>query len=574
MDQPKALGVKALRIGLDLPILLMTVLLALVAFAVLAPLGILILNSFQVAKPSEPIVFGLEGWREAVTSPGILRAMWNTLALALTRQLIATVLGIIIAWLIARTDLPGRGWLEFMFWLSFFLPALPLTLGWILLFDPKFGLANQWLLKLPFAHDPLFNIYSFWGIIWAHLTTSIGVKVLLLTPGFRNMNAELEESSRITGVGPFATLWYIVVPAMMPAILVATILGIIRSLEAFEIELILGIPVGIEVYSTKIYEFVVESNPPRFPPATALGAIFLAMLLFLVALQRLYIGKRIYTTLTGRGFSNRPLSLRRWRYPAFTLVAALALMVTFVPSLFLILGTFMSLFGHFDLQEAWTLSHWRDILNDPVLLRSLWNTLAIGIGSGLVGTILFSLIAYVIARTQYAGNALLDFLSWLPWSIPGVLISIALFWTFLQTPLFRPIYGTIYVLIIAMVIKGMPIGVQLIKSVMLQLGNELEEAARIAGGNWLSTYCRIVLPLTYPALLTVGIVTFISTARDISTVVLLARGESRTLSLLMLDYTAGAELEKASVLAVIIVVLVSAAALLARAVGGQVSTRN
>jgi iron(III) transport system permease protein len=552
----------------------MTLLLGVVAFAVLAPLGILILNSFQVAKPGETTVFGLEGWREAITSPGILMAMWNTLALAFTRQLIATVLGIVIAWLIARTDLPARGWLEFMFWLSFFLPALPLTLGWILLLDPKFGLANQWLLKLPFVHDPPFNIYSFWGIIWAHLTTSIGVKVLLLTPAFRNMNAEMEESSRIAGVGPLATLLHIVVPVMMPAILVATILGIIRSLEAFEIELILGVPVGIEVYSTKIYEFVSESNPPRFPAATALGTIFLAILLLFVALQRLYIGRRIYTTLTGRGFSNRPLSLGKWRYPAFILAAALAFMVTLVPSLFLFLGTFMKLFGHFDIQEAWTLNHWRGILDDPVLLRSLWNTLAIGIGAGLVGTILFSLIAYTIAKTHYAGKAFLDFLSWLPWSIPGVLISIALFWTFLQTPFFRPIYGTIYVLIIAMVIKGMPIGVQLIKSVMLQLGNELEEAARIAGGNWVSTYCLIVLPLIYPALLTVAIVTFISTARDISTVVLLARGESRTLSLLMLDYTAGAEFEKASVLAVIIVILVAAAALLARVVGGQVSVRG
>ena len=573
MIHESTLNTKARPIRVDLAFLLTTLLLALVAFAVLLPLGILIVNSFQVARPGAPAVFGLEGWREAVTSPGILSAVEYTFSLAIIRQIVALFVGIILAWLIARTDLPAKGWLEFAFWLSFFFPALPLTLGWILLLDPKFGLINQWLMNLPFVHEPPFNIYSFWGIVWAHMTGSIGVKVLLLTPAFRNLNAELEESSRIAGVGPLGTLFHVVVPVMMPAILVSTILGLIRSLEAFEIELILGVPVGINVYSTKIYEFVSHS-PPHFSTATALSTIFLAVLLLLVALQRLYLGRRIYTTLTGRGFSTRPIALGRWRYPAFILVAALGLVVTVVPSLFLLLGTFMKLFGHFDIRGAWTLDNWRHIFNDPVLLRSLWNTLAVGMGAGLAGAVLFSLIAYVIARTQVAGRWLLDFLSWLPWSIPGVLLSVALFWTFLQTPVFRPIYGTIYLLIIAMVIKGMPIGVQLIKSVLMQLGNEMEEAARISGGNWLSTYCRIVVPLIYPALLTVGLVTFISAARDISTVVLLGRGESRTLSLLMLDYTVGADFEKATVVAVMIVALVTLAALVARAVGGQISVRS
>lgn len=573
MSHPSAVETKAWPVRADLALLLTTLLLALVAFAVLVPLGILIVNSFQVAKPGAAVVFGLEGWREAFTSPGILSAVEYTFSLAIIRQMIALFVGIILAWLIARTDLPAKGWLEFTFWLSFFFPALPLTLGWILLLDPKFGLLNEWLLKLPFVHEPPFNIYSFWGIIWAHMTGSIGVKVLLLTPAFRNLNAELEESSRIAGVGPMATLWHIVVPVMMPAILVSTILGVIRSLEAFEIELILGVPVGINVYSTKIYEFVSHS-PPRFPTATALSAIFLVILLLLVALQRLYIGRRVYTTLTGRGFSTRPLPLGRWRYPAFILTVALALVMTVVPSLFLLLATFMKLFGHFQIREAWTLDNWRYIFNDPVLLRSFGNTLAVGMGAGLAGAILFSLIAYVIAKTQAAGRGLLDFFSWLPWSLPGVLISVALFWTFLQTPFFRPIYGTLYLLVIAMVIKSMPIGVQLIKSVLLQLGNEVEEAARICGGNWLSTYCLIVLPLIYPALLTVGLVTFIAAARDISTVVLLGRGESRTLSLLMLDYTVGADFEKATVVAVMIVVLVTVAALVARVVGGQISIRG
>jgi len=556
-----------------MPSLMMASLLLVVGFLVLTPLVLMILNSFQTARPGQPILWGVDGWVKAFTTPGIVKAMTNTFTLAITRQAIALVLGCFFAWLIARTDIPMKGFLEFFFWLSFFLPALPEAMGWILLLDPKYGLLNQGLMGLGILSQPVFNIYSFWGIVWAHLGGSVSVKVMLLTPAFRNLDAALEESSRISGASGWRTFFHIIVPVMMPAILVTTILGIIRSLEAFEIELLLGTPIGLQVYSTKIHELVTW-EPPQFAPAMALSTIFLGLLLLMVALQRRYIGKRTYTTLTGRGFSIRPTHLGRWRMPAFWLILAFALFVTLVPTALLLIGTFMKLFGFFNIPDVWTLENWRATLSDPVLFRSLWNTLAIGLGSGVIGVLFYSLIAYVVVRTRYRGRWLLDFLSWLPWSIPGILLGMALLWTFLQTKIFLPIYGTIYLLMIAMVIKSMPFGAQMIKSVLLQLGNDLEEASKVCGGTWLDTFRRVILPLTMPALITVGLVGFISAARDISTVVLLGSGKSRTLSLLMLDFAAGAEFEKATVVAVLIVALVVVAALIARALGGQVGVRE
>jgi len=555
-------------------LLFMSLLLGMVAFLVLTPLLMMILNSFQVSQPGEPVVYGLQGWQEVVTSAGMLAPIYNTFSLAITRQIIALVLGIFLAWLLARTDIPMRGELEFMFWLSFFLPVLPVTMGWILLLDPNYGLLNQWLLKLPFIHEPPFNIYSFWGIIWAHLTaTTLGIKVMLLTPAFRNMDAVLEESSRISGASALGTLVRIITPVMTPAILVTTVLGIIRSLEAFEIELLLGVPIGLHVYSTKIHELVI-SEPPEFPPAMALGTAFLGILLLLVILQRMVVGRKSYTTVTGRGFSYRPTPLGRWKYPAFALVLLLAIIITVVPIALLVMGTFMKLFGFFHIPEPWTLDNWRQVLKDPVVFRSLWNTIFVGLGAGGIGIILYALIAYVIVKTRFAARGLLDLLSWLPWSIPGILLGIALLWTFLGTKVFLPIYGTIYILIIAMVIKSMPFGTQLIKSVMLQLGSELEEASRITGASWFYTYRRILFPLLFPALLTVGLVVFISAARDIGTVVLLATGRTRTLSLLMLDFATEAEFERATVVAVIIVILVVVAAFIARTFGGRLNVRG
>ncbi|MCZ6548948.1 MAG: iron ABC transporter permease [Deltaproteobacteria bacterium] len=555
-------------------LLFMSLLLGLVAFLVLTPLLMMILNSFQVSQPGEPVVYGLQGWQEVVTSAGMLAPIYNTFSLAITRQIIALVLGIFLAWLLARTDIPMRGGLEFMFWISFFLPVLPVTMGWILLLDPNYGLLNQWLLKLPFIHEPPFNIYSFWGIIWAHLTaTTLGIKVMLLTPAFRNMDAVLEESSRISGASALGTLVRIITPVMTPAILVTTVLGIIRSLEAFEIELLLGVPIGLHVYSTKIHELVI-SEPPEFPPAMALGTAFLGILLLLVILQRMVVGRKSYTTVTGRGFSYRPTPLGRWKYPAFALVLLLAIIITVVPIALLVMGTFMKLFGFFHIPEPWTLDNWRQVLKDPVIFRSLWNTIFIGLGAGGIGILLYALIAYVIVKTRFAARGLLDLLSWLPWSIPGILLGIALLWTFLGTKVFLPIYGTLYILIIAMVIKSMPFGTQLIKSVMLQLGSELEEASRITGASWFYTYRRILFPLLFPALLTVGLVVFISAARDIGTVVLLATGRTRTLSLLMLDFATEAEFERATVVAVIIVILVVVAAFIARTCGGRLNVRG
>jgi iron(III) transport system permease protein len=556
-----------------LPSLPMTILLLVVGFLVLTPLALMILNSFQIARPGQPIVWGLEGWVKAFSTPGIIKAITNTFTLAITRQVIALFIGAFFAWLIARTDLPMKGLLEFFFWLSFFLPALPETMGWILLLDPKYGLLNQGLIGLGMINQPLFNIYSFWGIVWAHMGGTVSIKVMLLAPAFRNLDAALEESSRISGASGWYTFFHILIPVMMPAILVTTILGIIRALEAFEIELLLGTPIGLQVYSTKIHELVTW-EPPQFAPAMALSTVFLGLLLVMVAFQRRYIANRVYATVTGRGFSIRRTHLGRWRYPAFALVVSFALVITVLPTILLVTGTFMKLFGFFNIAEPWTLDNWRATLNDPVLLRSLWNTLAIGLGSGIIGVLFYSSIAYVIVKTRYRGRWLLDFLSWLPWSIPGILLGVALLWTFLQTKIFLPIYGTIYLLMVAMVIKSMPFGTQMIKSVLMQLGNDLEEASKVCGGTWVDTFRRVIFPLTMPALITVALVGFISAARDISTVVLLGSGKSRTLSLLMLDFAAGAEFEKATVVAVVIVGLVVGAALFARALGGQVGVRE
>jgi iron(III) transport system permease protein len=391
---------------------------------------------------------------------------------------------------------------------------------------------------------------------------------MLLTPAFRNLDAALEEASHVAGAGSLRTLVKIAVPIMMPTILVALILGLIRSLEAFEIELILGGPIGLHVFTTKIYSFMTV-EPPQFAPASALGSFFLVVLGLLVVVQRVFLKDKSYTTVTGRGFSVRLLRLGRWRYLMLGFVLTIALCTTVVPIASLLFATFMKLFGYFHIPDPWTLDNWKQVLGDPILLRSLQNTLVLGLSAAGLGIIVSSMIAYIIVKTRFSARAVLDFISWIPWSIPGILLGMALASSLLLIHNVLPIYGTMFALVLAMAIAGLPLTVQVIKAFLMQLSDELEEASQVAGANWYTTFRRILFPILLPCLIVVGLLEFIASARNISTVVLLATGKTRTLALLMLDYTAGAELEKATVVGAMIVLIVVTAAVVARTLGGK-----
>jgi len=551
---------------LELGTVLCTLLLAVVALCVVFPLVLVAIQSLQVAPPGQPARYGLDGWRAAFGEPGLRTALVNTFTVTLVRQLISLPLAVLVAWLLARTDLPGRSWIEFAFWAAFFLPPFTVTLSWILLLDPEYGLVNTWIAALPFVRSGPFNIYSFWGIVWVHVVTgSLTVKVILLTPAFRNMNASFEEASRVAGASTLRTALRITVPVMAPVILSVLLLGTMVSLQTFEVEQVLGLPFRFFVFSTMIYDLIV-TRVPRYDAATALAVLILAAMLPLVLVQQGITRGRRYTTVTGQ-FQNQPHRLGRWRGPALTFMLALVAIVLGVPVLFALLGTFMKLFGFFNIAEPWTLANWRTVLTDELFLRSLRNTLVLAVGTAAATIVVHSLIAYITVRTRYAGRRALDFISWLPFTVPGIILGLALLWLFLGVGFLRPLYGTTALLIIAGVIAGLPLGVQIIKSGLLQLGAELEEASRVAGASWWATYRRIVLRLMAPTLMAVGMITFVGAARNIGNFALLATSANRPLAILQLDYIAERKFEEAVVVACIIMFISLGGALLARVLG-------
>lgn len=546
-----------------------------IAFFVISPLVFIFINSFYEAETiGARAVFSLDGWKAAFTSPGIRQSLINTFTLTITRQAIALAIAIFFVWLIARTDLPGRGWLEFGFWMVFFMPTLPVLLGWVLLLHPSYGYLNELLQKLPFINDGIFNIYSWWGIVWVHLVTgSIAIKVVLLAPAFRNMDSSLEEQSRIAGFTVLGTLRRVVIPIMMPAILVVTLMSAVISLQAFEIELALGGRAGIDVYSTTIWKFV--KLDPSFPGrAAALSVVILVVMVPFVILQYRFVGRRNYATVTGQYKAN-VTRLGRWRWPAFGMVIAFLTIATVLPLAFLLTGTFMKLFGFFGLPTGtFTLEHWNRVVTDPIFIDSVRNSLMLGGGAALLAATSFSVVAYVIVRTRFRFRMVLDFISWLPWALPGVLLGLGMLWMILSIPIFRPLHTSTIVLIVAVTLGTITVGVQMFRATFLQIGYDIEEAARISGGSWLNTYRRILLPIMAPTILAVALVTFVTAVRDISRIALLAGSANRPLSLLQLDLIRDESLEAAAVVGVVITVMTVVVAIAAQLLSLRVRIRS
>lgn len=557
----------------ELRTILFTIVLLATLFLVLYPVILVAVYSFNAGELRGTFEFGLDPWRYALSDPSMFGTIINSLKLLVAIHGIALPIAVLISWALARSDVPYRHGLEFMFWISFFLPSLSVTLGWIMCLDPEHGLINQVLTLLPFVDEGPFNIYSFWGIVWAHLAAnSLAIKVMLLTPTFRNIDSSLEEASRVAGAGRAMTLARIVVPAMMPALIAIVLMAMIRAMQSFEIELVLGPPFGFYIYSTKVYSLI-GHEPPRFGAASALATLGLAFILPLIFAQRWLSMRRQYATLTGK-MQTQPVKLGVWRIPVFLVLLTVVLLLTLAPLALVALASTMKLFGFFSIAEPYTLNHWLLVLKDGVFLRSVWNTLVMASGAGVFSIILFSLIAYFTARTTFRARALLDLISWLPFAVPGLLFGVGLLYVFLESPLLRPLYGSMFLLIVATVVSSMTLGTQIIKSNMMQLGQELEEASRVAGSSWMHTFLHVVLPIMVPVLLLVGVMNFISAARDIASVALIATAKTKTLALLQLDFMVEGRYEAAAVVSLIVVLMSTGVALLARSLGLRIGIRN
>src|SRR5579862_6089169 len=382
------------------------------------PVVLLLVNSFNTAAPGQPATYSVHDWIQAFSDATTIRALVVTLELAVTRTLIALPVSFSMAWLIGRTNMPGRTIIELLCWVGIFLPVLPLTFGWILLADPQFGLINLLLKQLPFIHGSIFNIYGFWGIVWVHLASiTIYIQVILLLPALRRIGATLEEAAKTSGADQMNTILRVTMPVLKPAVLGVALLSLVRGLESFEVELVIGKPAGISVYSTRIYDLF-HDQPPQFGEATALGFLFLIIMMILATVYQRAIRGQSFVTVTGKSFSSAPQQLGVWRLPASFACFIFMTVALIAPMTFLVLGSFMRRYGFFQLKNPFTLQHWQDLFADPVFFSSVRNSLFIAASVAVLVIVIYSLVAYRLVRRVSRVIRAVDIMVWVPWGVP------------------------------------------------------------------------------------------------------------------------------------------------------------
>jgi iron(III) transport system permease protein len=485
-------------------------------------------------------------------------ALWTTYWLSAVRALLGVGLAVVLAWILARTDCPFRAQLELLVIMAYFFPGLGRILGWIILASPRTGVVNTVLRLFP-GLDQLqqgpFNVFSYGGVIFVSVIGFSAFFIVFLLPAFKAMDASLEESARMCGASERTTLWHITVPLLRPAIAGILVLSLMLLLSSFEIEVFLGTPAGVYVLTNQIYHHLQEVLPADYGTAFSLSFLLLLSALSLVFVYGRVLGQRDYTTVSGRSFSTRVTHLGRWRWPAFTLVAGYLLLSLVLPAIVLIYASFARTAGaNMFSPEGYTLNNWASILSLQLPRQSIGNTFILSISAATIGGILGTIIAYVLVRTRFAGNRVLEFAAWIPWTVPTIVLGLGLLWVTLFTPL-SVLYGSLAILIVAHVVRGIPIRTRIMTSTLVQIDKGLEEAARVHGANWLRTFWYVWLPLLKTGFVAGWIIGFVFSFSELALVAFLYGPKSMVLSTLMFSLWAR-EPERAAVVGILTTVII------------------
>jgi iron(III) transport system permease protein len=479
-----------------------------VLWLVLYPLSWLVWGAFHQGAPGDG---GSFTWVHFATMLPDIRywlLVGRSLLVGLGITLLATAIGLPLAWLTVKTDMPCRKLIELTAILPFFTSTFIGALAWIFLGNPTNGLLRLWL-GLPI------NIYSLGGIIWVTGLYMAPYMYLFTTSALRNLDTTYEEASFMSHGGLLRTLTRITIPLITPALLSAMSLVLIISLDIFGVAAILGFPARISLLATEVF---VKANvpPPDYGGAAVAGLTLIVITSGLLFLQQQFLGGRSYAVLGGRGFRQIRYPLGAWTPVALTYCALYALLAVILPFLVLLKISFQTYpTPHFT---AWTLANWATILDENMLTNTLRRSLILSTFGAMLCVLFSGTIAYLVHRSRSRVMPALGYISNFSIGIPGIVFGLGMMWAYITWP----VWGTIWILVIAYLTLFMPYGVRALGANIMQIHPELEESSRVHRGSWLRTLCFIVLPLLRSSIYSTWMLLFIIFIREISTAVLLS----------------------------------------------------
>ncbi|MDD5636974.1 MAG: iron ABC transporter permease, partial [Atribacterota bacterium] len=434
------------------------ILIIIVGFLTVCPVIMLILGSFSRGLSAFG-AFTLEKYIAAYTDSDFAKIINNTVIFVLGSSLVATLLSLFLAYLNNRTDIPCKFLFRVISITPMMIPHILFSVSWVLLLNPSNGIFNLMLKQVFGLENSPFNIYSLWGMILVEGLLDMPIAYLIIAPAMASFDVNLEESSRVFGANTWLTLVRITLPVLRPAILAAFILCIVRCMASFAVPSVIGMPGRIYVLATHIYQTISVGFAIDYGKAAAIGMSVLVTSLVLILLYRyLTAASEKYVTISSRGYRPTVIELKRAKIPLFFVLGLILFVLIILPVLVLI---YTSLIPYTMVPSArafsmMSLRHWYAVIKDPISILSLKNSLFLGIFGATLGVILSIFVAYTIVRIRTKMSGILESLSFLSFSFPGIVIGVGFMWFFVRTP----IYATIWALLIGYIATYLPYGIR------------------------------------------------------------------------------------------------------------------
>ena len=474
----------------------------LIAFLSLQPTVMLLYGSITDAPLGRPGKLTLENYRTAYADPEIVGVILNSFVFAAGSALLSIVFAAAIAWVVVRTNAPGRRLFELITVVPNIMPPLLIAVAWTFLLNPSTGVINILVMRVFGLSAAPFDVYSLPGMIFVEGLILTPLAFLIIAAALRSMDPALEESARMSGSPHLKVVRRVTLPLVRPAILAAAILNFVRAIESFDTPAILALPARIDVLTSKIYKEALDAFPPNHNLAASYGTSLLAITLSLVYVYRVMIRRaERFATVTGKGFRPALIDLGGFRYLASAVAAGILVLLVVFPFLILVLTSLLPYFP-MPLDEAMrllTAKHYTTIVNDDRVWTAMGNSLFLAVAGPTLCMLLASVTAYITVKTTIAGRGIVEGLSFLPFAFPGTALGIGLLWAYVRFPI--PIIATIWILLIGYITRFFPYGLRSMTATIVQIHRELEEASQISGGGFLVTFRKILLPLMKPGFL-------------------------------------------------------------------------
>jgi iron(III) transport system permease protein len=542
-------------------------LVSIVGFLTVCPVIMLIFGSFSKGLGAFG-TFTLEKYIQAYTDPAFAEVIVNTVIFVLGSSLVATALALFLSYLNNRTDIPFKFLFKIISLIPMMIPHILFSVSWVLLLNPSNGMINLFLKQVLSLDAAPLNIYSLWGMILVEGLLDLPIAYLIIAPAMASFDVALEESSKVSGASNLRTLLRVTLPVLRPAILAAFILGVIRSLASFAVPSVIGMPGRITVLATHIYNSIARGFAADFGKAAAVGMSVLATSITLILVYRhLTAESEKFVTISSRGYRPTVIQLKGARLPMFLAVGLLSAVLIVLPVLVLLYSSMVpyTMVPSLKAFSMMSWKHWADVLHDPISLLSLKNSLFLGVVGATLGVVLSIFVAYVIVKVKTRGASILESLSFLSFSFPGIVIGVGFMWFFVQTPL----YATLWALLIGYIATYLPYGIRPMASAFIQIHSHLEESSLVCGaGNW-TTMRRIVIPLLVPGIVSGWILMATMFLRELTLSVVLSRPGTEVLAVQILRFAEDGLWGKLSALGILMIGISTVLVVLATLVGAR-----